>query len=109
MIGLYLIMAGIGLIVVGFLVVTIGSIDGPGHRAGDHADNNRTYTQFLEENYSKNTIDHHEHDIEGRGIKGGGVIMIGPIPILIGTDIKSLETVMILAIVLILLSLLFVR
>lgn len=109
MIGLFLIIAGMGLIVIGFLLVAMGSISVAGHHAGDRADHDRTYTQFLEENYSKNTIDHHEHDIEGRGIKGGGVIMIGPIPILIGTDIKSLETVMILAIVLILLSLLFVR
>ena len=34
------------------------------------------------------------------GVRGGGVIMIGPIPIIFGTDIAALKLVMILAIVL---------
>ncbi|MDI6885254.1 MAG: DUF131 domain-containing protein [archaeon] len=34
------------------------------------------------------------------GVRGGGVVMIGPIPIIFGTDIGALELVMILAIVL---------
>jgi len=34
------------------------------------------------------------------GVRGGGVIMIGPIPIIFGTDVASLKLVMILAIVL---------
>ncbi len=33
-------------------------------------------------------------------VRGGGIIMIGPIPILFGTDIGALKIVMILAIVL---------
>lgn len=34
------------------------------------------------------------------GVRGGGVIMIGPIPIIFGTDVAALKLVMILAIVL---------
>lgn len=34
------------------------------------------------------------------GVRGGGVIMIGPIPIIFGTDVGALKIVMILAIVL---------
>jgi uncharacterized protein (TIGR00304 family) len=38
---------------------------------------------------------------KGRGrVRGGGVIMIGPVPIIFGTDRKSLKTVILLAIVL---------
>lgn len=37
----------------------------------------------------------------GRGkIKGGGAIIIGPVPIIFGTDRKSLKTVVLLSIVL---------
>jgi len=34
------------------------------------------------------------------GVRGGGIIMIGPIPIIFGTDVAALKIVMILAIVL---------
>ena len=34
------------------------------------------------------------------GVRGGGVIMIGPLPIIFGSDVAALKLVMILAIVL---------
>lgn len=34
------------------------------------------------------------------GVRGGGVIMIGPIPIIFGSDVTALRPIMILAIVL---------
>ncbi len=37
-------------------------------------------------------------------VRGGGVIMIGPIPIIFGTDIAVLKLVMILAIVLMIIA-----
>ncbi len=38
---------------------------------------------------------------KGKGrVRGGGIIMIGPIPIIFGTDKKSLKTVILLAILL---------
>jgi uncharacterized protein (TIGR00304 family) len=33
-------------------------------------------------------------------VRGGGIIMIGPIPIIVGTDVAALKIVLILAIVL---------
>ena len=41
------------------------------------------------------------------GMRGGGVIMIGPIPIIFGTDVGALKAVMILAIVLTILAVIF--
>ena len=37
---------------------------------------------------------------EGTAVRGGGVIMIGPIPIIFGTDVEALKVVMILALLL---------
>ena len=38
------------------------------------------------------------------GLRGGGIIMIGPIPLIFGTDAAALKPVMILAIVLMLIA-----
>ncbi|HDH27647.1 MAG TPA: DUF131 domain-containing protein [Euryarchaeota archaeon] len=43
------------------------------------------------------------------GIKGGGVIMIGPIPIIFGSDSQSVQTVVLFTIVLIVVGYLFFR
>jgi uncharacterized protein (TIGR00304 family) len=42
-------------------------------------------------------------------VKGGGVILIGPIPVVFGTDKKSALLMMILAIVLMLLLIVFLK
>ncbi len=34
------------------------------------------------------------------GVRGGGVIMIGPVPIIFGSDVTALKPIMILAVVL---------
>jgi uncharacterized protein (TIGR00304 family) len=44
---------------------------------------------------------------EGSTVHGGGIIMIGPIPIVFGTDKKSAAALVVLAIVLMIISLLF--
>ena len=43
---------------------------------------------------------------EGAEVKGGGVIMIGPVPIIFGSDMKWTSVAIILAIVLIVLTVL---
>jgi uncharacterized protein (TIGR00304 family) len=43
-------------------------------------------------------------DAGNGGIRGGGVIMIGPIPIIFGTDKDSIAAVIVLAILLIVVS-----
>jgi uncharacterized protein (TIGR00304 family) len=42
----------------------------------------------------------------GAEVRGGGVVMVGPIPIIFGTDAKWASIAMILAIVLVVLSIL---
>ena len=39
-------------------------------------------------------------DVEKLEVRGGGIIMIGPIPIIFGTDVATLKILMLLAIVL---------
>ena len=42
-----------------------------------------------------------EGDAKGGKVKAAGIIMIGPIPIIFGTDKKSVKTVLILALALV--------
>jgi len=48
-------------------------------------------------------------ETKGEKIKGGGVIMIGPLPIVFGSDKKYAFIAMIMAIVLMLLAIVFLR
>ncbi len=41
---------------------------------------------------------------EEHGVRGGGIVMIGPFPIIFGTDATSVKVLMILAIVLMLIA-----
>nr|QNO56446.1 hypothetical protein OHJJKADD_00019 [Methanosarcinales archaeon ANME-1 ERB7] len=43
-------------------------------------------------------------DVEKPEVRGGGIIMIGPIPIIFSTDVAALKILMILAIVLMLIG-----
>ncbi len=75
----FLIPIGIALMFVGFALVTVGlflSVEGRGD-GGTR---------------------------EGSTVRGGGIIMIGPIPIVFGTDRQSASALMILAIALIAVS-----
>lgn len=49
------------------------------------------------------------HDIKDGTVKGAGVILIGPVPVVFGTDKKYAALLMILAIVLMLLAIMFRR
>jgi len=98
MIGSLLISFGMLLIFLGFLVIAIGT---PGTITG-------------QEDIERE----HGAPVHGTGIKpektrpevkGGGVIMIGPIPIIFGTDRRSAETAIILAIILMFLALAVLR
>jgi uncharacterized protein (TIGR00304 family) len=48
-------------------------------------------------------------EIKEKKVKGGGVILIGPIPVVFGTDKKYVVLLMILAIVLMLLMVIFMK
>ena len=41
------------------------------------------------------------------GVRGAGVIMIGPVPIIFGSDVTALKTVMILAVLMVIAAILF--
>ena len=74
-----LVFAGIGIILVGFLVVFLATVI-----SGDSSEEGERRTQ----------------------VRGGGVIMVGPIPIVFGSDAKWASIAMVLAIVLIVVVLL---
>ena len=71
-----LFLAGLALVVVGFIAVSISMLTGRGKGEG--------------------------------GVKGGGVVMIGPIPIIFGSDMKWASTAIALAIVLVILAIILV-
>lgn len=43
------------------------------------------------------------------GVKGGGIVMIGPFPIIFGSDVQSVKIVILLAILLILIAYVLLR
>jgi uncharacterized protein (TIGR00304 family) len=77
---LELVFVGIGLIVVGFLVVLMSTA-----MSGRSSEEEERRTE----------------------VRGGGIIMIGPIPIIFGSDAKWASAAIVLAIVLIVIVLLF--
>lgn len=83
----FLIIAGSFLIILGFLLVASGMIG----KESEEPDEERPGA-------GKETR-----------VKGGGVIFIGPVPFVFGTDKKSALFMMILAIVLMLLSITFLK
>ncbi len=83
----FLIAAGILLIVLGFFLIAFGMM------------------RSAQESEERDT----EHEIGKKRVKGGGVILIGPIPIVFGTDKKYALILMILAIVLMLLAIIFLK
>ncbi len=83
----FLIVAGILLIIFGFFLITFGMM--------------RSSRESEERDA--------EQEIGEKKVKGGGVILIGPIPIVFGTDKKYALILMILAIVLMLLAIIFLK
>lgn len=113
MIGSIIVALGIFLIIIGFLFTISGSRKLSGSSPGKE----QQYRDHdLYGSMSDNYTDVPESAIEDRtdhssrsNVKGGGVIMIGPIPIIFGSDRKSAEIAIILAIVLMLLWFLFIK
>ncbi|KCZ72257.1 TIGR00304 family protein [Candidatus Methanoperedens nitroreducens] len=87
-----LIAAGIILIVLGFLLVAFGIV-----RSAQESERleGRRYPEDEEKKESR--------------IRGGGVILIGPVPIIFGSDKRFALIAMILAIVLMVLAIFFLR
>ncbi len=83
----FLIVAGILLMIFGFFLITFGMM----------------------RSARKNGVGDSEHEAREKKIKGEGVILIGPITIVFGTDKKYALILMILAIVLMLLAIIFLK
>jgi len=76
--GFILVLAGVLLLIIGMLSMAYHAIYKSGAGEGEGAGEGH----------------------EGTAVRGGGVIMIGPIPIIFGTDVGALKVVMILALLL---------
>ena len=101
MAGEILIYSGIFVIIIGFMLITISIIM-----------NTLEYSEKKENHYRKNTVEQRRqhpdiYEKPDSKFKGGGVIMIGPIPIVFGSDSQSVQKLMILAIVLMLIGFVF--
>ena len=84
----FLIAAGIALIMLGFFLVATGMMRYVRESAG---------------------LEDRSQETRDEKIKGGGVILIGPVPVVFGTDKRYALLLVILAIVLMLLSIIFLK
>ncbi len=116
MTGILLVFTGIFIILFGFLITIIGTAIGMRENPEPGKRDSKRMNRFGKKADSGNSFGFEEPDkkephagkAESR-IKGGGVIMLGPIPIIFGSDGDSAKTAIILAIILMVLSLLIFR
>ncbi|MDK2939885.1 MAG: hypothetical protein PWQ51_2050 [Methanolobus sp.] len=95
-----LILLGMLMIVAGLALISISSIyNHQNHEKKDEYSLNQDSSYYD----SLNDGDTHVPASDKTEVKGGGLIMLGPIPIIISSDSKSARTLMILAIVLMML------
>lgn len=98
MVGEFLIYSGIFVIIIGFILIATSTI-----LSTLEESRNKEY------DYKRTSFEQSQHhpDIYEKPeskFKGGGVIMIGPIPVVFGSDNQSVQRLMILAIVLMLIG-----
>lgn len=109
-----LFLIGIFTILIGFLLIITGIALSMFQDSESRQDHSKRTDPFGREADFENTSDsdrssHEEPPVVESKIKAGGVIMLGPIPIIFGSDNESAKTVAILAIILMLLSLLIFK
>ena len=114
MIGNLLVLTGFFIILIGFLMLIIGIATGL-RRGSESETEDKKSEEYGKEAESENSFRYTGNEKEPYAekarpeIKGGGVIMLGPIPIIFGSDKESASTAIILAIILMVLSLLIFR
>lgn len=105
--GASLILLGMLMIVAGFVLIFVSGVYNSQNR--EKRDEYTLNSHSSHSNSSSNG-DSFKPNSNKTEVRGGGLIMLGPIPIIIGSDNKSAQTLMILAIVLMVLYfLLFTR
>ena len=82
------------MVLLGFAIVALGML----------AAVSRQKRPEYEQGAAQHELGVERNEKAGSKVKGGGVILIGPIPIIFGTDRRSAGTVIILAIILMLLT-----
>ncbi|MCC4769081.1 DUF131 domain-containing protein [Methanosarcina sp. DH2] len=114
--GNLLVLTGIFIILFGFLILIIGTAIGMRENSKPGEGYSKTRGRFGKEANSGDPFGFEGTDDKdsrtgkvGSRIRGGGVIMLGPIPIIFGSDGESAKTATILAIILMILSLLIFR
>ncbi|AGF96227.1 MULTISPECIES: TIGR00304 family membrane protein [Methanosarcina] len=115
MIGNLLVLTGFFIILIGFLMLIIGIATGLRRGSESETEDKKRMKEYGKEAESENSFRYTGNEKEPYAekarpeIKGGGVIMLGPIPIIFGSDKESASTAIILAIILMVLSLLIFR
>ena len=116
MIANLLVLAGLFIILFGFLMLIIGTAVGLREKSEPENEESTRRDAFGKEEDSEKYFRYegfkNEEPHSGKAeskIRGGGVIMLGPIPIIFGSDKESAKAAIILAIILMVLSLLIFR
>ena len=100
MLGSYLVIIGILMLISGFFLVLVASFYGGENskRSDEHSSIPGDYNSWTS---SPNTGQ--ESIPDKTEVRGGGIIMLGPIPIIFGSDNKSTQTLVLLTIILMML------
>lgn len=116
MIANLLVLAGFFIIFSGFLMLVIGTAVGLREKSEPENGESIRRDAFGKEEDSEKYFRYegfkNEEPYSGKAeskIRGGGVIMLGPIPIIFGSDKESAKAAIVLAIILMVLSLLIFR
>ncbi|WP_342305884.1 DUF131 domain-containing protein [Methanolobus sp. ZRKC5] len=97
MIGSYLVFIGMLMLISGFFLVVVASFYG-----GENSKRGDEYTSIPDNHNSRTSSPSiGQESIPNKSdVRGGGIIMLGPIPIIFGSDSKNTSTMVVLAIVL---------
>jgi uncharacterized protein (TIGR00304 family) len=116
LIGILLVLTGFFVIFFGILMLVIGTAIGLRENSENETEDSKRRGFFEKETDSENSFKYggpeKKEPYPGKAeskIRGGGVIMLGPIPIIFGSDKESAKTAIILAIILMVLSILMFR
>lgn len=116
MIANLLVLIGLFIILFGFLMLVIGTAVGLREKSEPENGKSIRRDSFGKEEDSEKSFGYqgfkNEEPYSGKAeskIRGGGVIMLGPIPIIFGSDKESAKAAIVLAIILMVLSLLIFR
>lgn len=101
MVAQLLISMGILSIFIGFILVFIGNFMSSGMETGNPGNEHTRYR--ASDDTGQVNVDSADKFARTE-VRGGGIIMLGPIPIIVGTDSKSIQVLILLAIVLMLMA-----